>query len=147
MLNKKNLLTRIYLISKIPASFSTLLGSLEKYAVARVQIYLKRESAADFFPLNLAKIFRAVFVEHLQTNASVKLFRSWARHSHPKVFYKKVFSANSWENLHSSLSFDKIVSYRPTRVLKKRLQQRCFRVTLGKNVPCFTKSAHLQVPR
>lgn len=76
MLNKKDLLTRIYLISKIPASFTTLRGSLEKYAVVSVQLYLKRESATDFFPLNLAKIFRKVFVEHLQTTASVKLFRS-----------------------------------------------------------------------
>ena len=113
MLNKKDLLTRIYLTLKqfilqksciIQQRFVAFKKNLQE----SVCNFIKRETPAHkFFPVNLAKIFRTGCVEHLQMTAPVKLFRSWARHSNPKLFYKKVFlknSASSRENTCTRLS-------------------------------------------
>ena len=81
MLNKKDLLTRIYLTLKqfiLQKSYiiQQRFVAFKKNVQESVCNFIKTGTPAHkFFLVNLAKIFRIGYVEHLQTIASVKLFR------------------------------------------------------------------------
>ena len=81
MLNKKDLLTRIYLtlkqfILQKSCIIQQRLVAFKKNMQELVCNFIKRQTPTQkFFLVNLAKIFRIGYVEHLQTIASVKLFR------------------------------------------------------------------------
>ena len=82
MLNKKDLLTRIYLtLKQFILQKSSIIQqrfvAFKKNVQESVCNFIKTETPAHkYFPVNLAKIFSTGYVEHLQMTASVKLFRS-----------------------------------------------------------------------